>query len=271
MSVITKVPEKNIFDEICKEFSSYKQFRDDDEVSVATDYQDYDPAKHNPVFYGKMHAKVSADADLLEDMDPAAVHPSVVGYTFAQKPPQTPPPPPPPIPTKNESDPREYLEHYVFPVLLPALEEMLRMAKTEKCFERKRTKFDALDFLTDYLYNHNPNKKERKRLDLKEIPFVKEWLKDHPRPPLPLSLIWTEEEAALKIQSFWRGYLVRRDPEVAELRQWQAEWREENGGIQRRVSDFWEKKMPESPTASQDNLSKDSKTQSINKSQEQKA
>lgn len=29
-----------------------------------------------------------------------------------------------------------------------------------------------------------------------------------PRPPLPLSLIWTEEEAALVIQSQWRGYLV---------------------------------------------------------------
>ena len=29
-----------------------------------------------------------------------------------------------------------------------------------------------------------------------------------PRAPLPLSLIWTEEEAALVIQSHFRGYLV---------------------------------------------------------------
>lgn len=259
MSVITKVPEKNIFEEICKEFSAYKQFREDDEVSVATDYQDYDPSKHNPVFYGKMHAQVTADADLLEDVDPAFVHPSVVGHTFTEKPPQTPPPPPPPIPTKDECDPSEYLEHYVFPVLIPAMEEMLRRAKTEKCFERKRTKFDALDYLTEYLYNHNPNKKDRSPTDLLEISFVKEWLKDHPRPPLPLSLIWTEEEAALKIQSFWRGFLVRKDSEVQELRQWQAEWREESNGIQRRVSDFWEKKMPESPNTSTDNTSKDIK------------
>ena len=31
--------------------------------------------------------------------------------------------------------PREYLQHYVFPVLVPAMEEMLRQAKKEKCFE----------------------------------------------------------------------------------------------------------------------------------------
>jgi hypothetical protein len=31
--------------------------------------------------------------------------------------------------------PREYLEHYIFPWLLPALEEMLRQAKKEKCLE----------------------------------------------------------------------------------------------------------------------------------------
>lgn len=45
-------------------------------------------------------------------------------------------------------DPREYLEHYVFPVLLPALEEMLRMAKTEKCFE---VSFQAV-FENIYMY-----------------------------------------------------------------------------------------------------------------------
>ena len=30
--------------------------------------------------------------------------------------------------------PREYLQHYILPVLLPALEEMLKAAEKENCF-----------------------------------------------------------------------------------------------------------------------------------------
>jgi len=48
--------------------------------------------------------------------------------------------------------PHEYLEYYVFPHLLPSMEAMLTSAKKERCFERKRTKFNALDFLTESLY-----------------------------------------------------------------------------------------------------------------------
>lgn len=38
---------------------------------------------------------------------------------------------------------------------------------------------------------------------------------------------------------------VRREAEVQELRIWQHEWREENRGIQNRVSEFWDKQMPD--------------------------
>jgi len=31
--------------------------------------------------------------------------------------------------------PREYLQHYVFPILLPALEDLLQEAKAHRCFE----------------------------------------------------------------------------------------------------------------------------------------
>jgi len=31
--------------------------------------------------------------------------------------------------------PQEYLEYYIFPVLLPGMTELLHQAKKEKCFE----------------------------------------------------------------------------------------------------------------------------------------
>lgn len=264
MSVITRVPEKNLWEEICKEFASRSApVRSDDEMSVKTEYQDFDPAKHNPVFYGKMHERVEADEDVMKELDAATSHPSCAGYTFTDKPPKTPPSPPPTPPHKDACTPREYLEHYVFPWLLPALEDMLRQAKKEKCLERKRTAFNALDYITEHLYKNNPKYDDRKEITFEKIPFVAKHWETHPRPPLPLSLIWTEEEAALVIQSQWRGYLVRKDGEVQELRQWQREWREENGNISTKVSEFWDKKMPDwdrpTPNASEDQLKVDNK------------
>uniref|UniRef100_A0A674JKI3 IQ motif containing K n=1 Tax=Terrapene triunguis TaxID=2587831 RepID=A0A674JKI3_9SAUR len=136
--------------------------------------------------------------------------------------------------------PREYLEYYIFPILLPGMAELLHQAKKEKCFERKRTKFIACDFLTEWLYNQNPKKKDEPFTEFFSIPFVKDWLKDHPRPPIPLSLLLSEEEACKIIQSFWRGYRVRCDTEVQELRQWQKQLREDKNII-KRVQEFWTK------------------------------
>nr|XP_037845718.1 IQ domain-containing protein K isoform X1 [Chlorocebus sabaeus] len=108
--------------------------------------------------------------------------------------------------------PKEYLETFIFPVLLPGMASLLHQAKKEKCFERKRTKFIACDFLTEWLYNQNPKRAGEPFTEFFSIPFVEEWLKQHPRPPIPLSLLLTEEEAALYIQSFWRAYLLPVPP-----------------------------------------------------------
>ena len=36
---------------------------------------------------------------------------------------------------------------------------------------------------------------------------------------------------------------------MQELRVWQRDWREENRGIQSRVSEFWDKQMPDGDDA----------------------
>ncbi|KAI5139933.1 IQ domain-containing protein K isoform X2 [Manis pentadactyla] len=136
--------------------------------------------------------------------------------------------------------PKEYLEMFIFPVLLPGMASLLHQAKKGKCFERKKTKFIACDFLTEWLYNQNPKRAGEPFTEFFSIPFVEQWLKIHPRPPIPLSLLLTEEEAALIIQSFWRAYLVRCDPEIQELRQWQKKLHEEKH-IRQRVKIFWAK------------------------------
>ncbi|XP_068381290.1 IQ domain-containing protein K isoform X6 [Eschrichtius robustus] len=150
------------------------------------------------------------------------------------------------LPGKNlweqicEGSPKEYLETFIFPVLLPGMASLLHQAKKEKCFERKRTKFIACDFLTEWLYNQNPKRIGETFTEFFSIPFVEEWLKLHPRPLIPLSLLLTESAAALCIQSFWRAYLVRCDPEIQELRQWQKKLREDKH-IRQRVKIFWAK------------------------------
>ncbi|XP_070617270.1 IQ domain-containing protein K isoform X2 [Erythrolamprus reginae] len=144
----------------------------------------------------------------------------------------------PELPDLKTCTPREFLECYIFPVLLPGMVELLHEAKKQRCFERKQTRFIALDFLTEWLYNHNAKREGEPFVEFFEIPFVKEWLKDHPRPPIPLSLLLTEEEAGHIIQTFWKGYRVRCDPEVQELRQWQKHLRETKN-IHKRVREFW--------------------------------
>ncbi|XP_035931934.1 IQ domain-containing protein K isoform X7 [Halichoerus grypus] len=73
--------------------------------------------------------------------------------------------------------PKEYLETYIFPVLLPGMASLLHQAKKEKCFERKRTKFIACDFLTEWLYNQNPKRIGEAFTEFFSIPFVDQWLK----------------------------------------------------------------------------------------------
>ncbi|XP_050762252.1 IQ domain-containing protein K [Gymnogyps californianus] len=198
------------------------------------------------------HGSVSSEAGVLQPLCMEQFYSAPAADTVVRQSlpiPEAAPFPEPPDP--KTCSPQEYLEYYIFPVLLPGMAELLHRAKKEKCFERKRTKFIACDFLTEWLYNKNPKRKDESFTEFFSIPFVNNWLKDHPRPPIPLSLLLSEEEASIVIQSFWRGYRVRCDSEIQELRQWQKLLREDKNII-KRVKEFWTKQEAKVGSKSED-------------------
>ena len=125
----------------------------------------YDASKSTPVFYGwfprriseisgadndhlssasqmqlnwsNMEKENSKKVDTIPEFDAALVHPATFGYVLLDKKPveeqeveyKT------PIPDPLKCTPREYCEFHIFPILLPALEEMLIEAKANKVFE----------------------------------------------------------------------------------------------------------------------------------------
>ncbi|XP_054285243.1 IQ domain-containing protein K-like [Macrosteles quadrilineatus] len=125
---------------------------------------------------------------------------------------------------KEEGNPVDYMDKEVFPVLLPCLEKMLFAAKEHDVLKIQKSHFNGLDYLAELLWNCNPLHPERQGsyVSIFDIPFVQKHLEENPRPAMPQSWVWTREQAAVVIQAAVRGYLVRRLPEVQEMRQF---WR----------------------------------------------
>lgn len=286
MPVITVEKETNLWQEICADFAikraqaetgaistsflnTEKKPADHAEVPSSADKQIYDPSKHTPVFCNSYYVYSPIDDVTQIQIDTRISHPACINYALTSikdlskdalttrsntsiHRPQTPMKRSP-----KELSTIEYLETCVYPILLKGMDQLLTEAEKRKCFERKRTAFNALDYLTRYLYFQNPHRLEASKSTdrslsetdqlLEDIPFVREHFEKYPRAPLPKSLLWNEEEAALIIQSFYRGYRIRRQPEIQELRQWQRDWRESNRNIHEVVEDFWRQHTSPSP------------------------
>ncbi|KZC13732.1 IQ domain-containing protein K [Dufourea novaeangliae] len=79
--------------------------------------------------------------------------------------------------------------------------------------------FNGLDHLAELLWRRNPcrSKTVSSQLNVFDIPLFQQWLRL--RPPYPKSWIWTMDEAALCLQRYIRGWIVRKRVDVQELRQ----------------------------------------------------
>ncbi|XP_032748691.1 IQ domain-containing protein K isoform X3 [Rattus rattus] len=133
---VAEPPEKNLWEQICEEY----------EAEQPTFPEGYKV---------KQEAAVTVSSVTpLEELVPHGFN--MEHYLPVQQFPVTPPVPCPPKKAETVEpkacSPRDYLEMFIFPVLLPGMANLLHQAKREKCFERKRTKFIACDFLTEWLY-----------------------------------------------------------------------------------------------------------------------
>ncbi|XP_075851249.1 IQ domain-containing protein K isoform X2 [Microcebus murinus] len=117
--------------------------------------------------------------------------------------------------------PKAYLETFIFPVLLPGMASLLHQAKKEKCFEPEATNPTLPP--ADRRASNSPHSVLLESLS-EETTFAF----------LPATQACSSRSMSPST------HLVRCDPEIQELRQWQKKLSEDKH-IRQRVQTFWTK------------------------------
>ncbi|XP_031773143.1 IQ domain-containing protein K-like [Apis florea] len=125
------------------------------------------------------------------------------------------------IQEKNDLLPSNYLDQTIFCLLIPALEETLMEASKQNILRVQKCRFNGLDHIAEILWNRNPRRSKTfsPPLNVFQIPSFKNYLRLNPRPYYPKSWLWSEDKAALYIQRYVRGWLVRKRTDIQEMRQ----------------------------------------------------
>jgi len=79
-----------------------------------------------------------------------------------------------------EGESKDFLDYYIFPTLLPAIESLINYAKVNRVLRCRYCTFVPMDYIVEYLFNNNSKFPERKDqpTELNNIPFVASWLQD---------------------------------------------------------------------------------------------
>ncbi|KAF5269993.1 hypothetical protein FQR65_LT05792 [Abscondita terminalis] len=124
----------------------------------------------------------------------------------------------------------QLFKDYFIDLVREILIEIMAKATEYECLQYQKHRFNGIDHIAEMLWNKNPlhPEREKKWTNIFDMDWVIEFLKHNPRPYYPLSWIWSRDYAATKIQAYYRAYLVKRRPDVQEMRQFWIIIKEEN-------------------------------------------
>ncbi|KAK9882047.1 hypothetical protein WA026_018898 [Henosepilachna vigintioctopunctata] len=123
-----------------------------------------------------------------------------------------------------------YLDSDIISLLKDAFLSVLQETEKQNCLDRRRSSYDPIDHFAQFLWAHNTRYPDRidKYNNIHDMEWVQKYLRQNPRSFFPFHLVWNENFAAIKIQSYMRGYWVRKQENIQEVRKFWKQLKDEN-------------------------------------------